>query len=155
MGYFPTDAYQNQITDFYELLVRCTTIADVHTDADSWTIRNHVAHLVDSASNNHQRFVRLQLAQNVVLPGYEAEQWVAESDIRLIKFNQLILFWKLYNEYLIELIGTIQKDSLTHTWQPEDGGRAFTLEFLVRDYYSHMKIHEKMITDIAVAAGKQ
>ena len=151
MGYFPTDAYQNQVTNFYELLVRETSAADIHTDADTWTIRNHVAHLIDSASNNHQRFVRLQLVQNVVFPGYEAEQWMAASDIRLMKFNQLILFWKLYNEYLIELISTIQKDCLTHTWQQEDGGISFTLEFLVRDYYSHMKVHEKMIVDIAYA----
>jgi hypothetical protein len=152
MGYFPTDAYQNQITDFYGLLIRCTTIADVHTDADTWTIRNHVAHLIDSASNNHQRFVRLQLAQNVELPGYEAEQWVTASDIRLMKFGQLILFWKLYNEYLIELIGNIQKDSLAHTWQRENGGSPLPLEFLVSDYYSHMKVHESMIADIAAAA---
>jgi hypothetical protein len=104
--------------------------------------------------DNHQRFVRLQLAQNVELPGYEAELWVDTSGIRQMNFGQLILLWKLYNEYLIELIGNIQKDSLAHTWQPEDGSSILTLEFLVRDYYSHMKVHENMIEAIAAAARK-
>ncbi len=152
MGYFPTDTYLNQLTGFYELLVRNEDIADTRTGADTWTIRNHVAHLIDSASNNHQRFVRLQLAQNVVLPGYEAEPWVDASGIRLMKFDQLILLWKLYNEYLIELIGNIKEDCVAHTWQPQDGGSPLTLKFLVPDYYSHMKIHEQMIAEIAAAA---
>lgn len=142
------------MTDFYEMLARNEDIADTRTGADTWTIRNHVAHLIDSASNNHQRFVRLQLTQNVVLPGYEAEPWVDASGIRQMKFTQLILLWKLYNEYLLELIGNIKEDCLAHTWQPENGGSPITLEFLVKDYYSHMKVHEGVIAAIAAAARK-
>jgi hypothetical protein len=154
MAHFPTAAYLNQVTGFYELLVRAGAIADVHTDADTWTIRNHVAHLIDSASNNHQRFIRLQLAENVVLPGYAAEPWVNVSGISRMEFRELILLWKLYNEYLIELIDNIKEDSLAHTWQPENGGSPLTLEYLVQDYYSHMKVHEDMIAAIIAAARK-
>jgi hypothetical protein len=154
MGYFPTDAYLKQVTELYEILVSDEAIADRLTDADTWTIRNHVAHLIDSASNNHQRFVRLQLAENVVLPGYEAEPWVNVSGINRMEFRQLILLWKLYNEYISEIIGNIKKDCLNHTWQQENGGRSLTLEFIVQDYYSHMKVHENMIAAIGAAARK-
>jgi len=154
MELFPVEIYLKQVTGFYELLAGLEAVADIHTDADAWTIRNHVAHLIDSASNNHQRFVRLQLSPSIVFPGYEAEPWVDTSGIKQMNFGQLTLLWKLYNEFLIELIGNIQKDSLAHTWQPESGGSPLTLEFLVQDYFAHMKIHEKMIMSVVAAAHK-
>ncbi|MFA6855725.1 MAG: hypothetical protein WCR31_00820 [Treponema sp.] len=148
---FPLDTYLKQITGFYEFLAGLEDIADTLTSADTWTIRNHVAHLIDSASNNHQRFVRLQLSSSIVFPGYEAEPWVSVSGIKQMDFGQLILLWKLYNEYLLEVIRTIPDDCLLHTWQPETGGTPRTLDFLVQDYYAHMRIHEKMIGKIAEA----
>ncbi|MCK9169103.1 MAG: DinB family protein [Treponema sp.] len=154
MEHFPVETYLKQVTGFYELLAGLEDIADIHTDADTWTIRNHVAHLIDSASNNHQRFVRLQLSPSIVFPSYEAEPWVDTSRIRQMDFRQLILLWKLYNEYLLEIIRTIPEDCLMHTWQPENGRSPLTLEFLVQDYYVHMKIHEKMIGEIAAVCSR-
>jgi hypothetical protein len=36
--------------------------AGKHPKPDSWCKKEVLGHLIDSASNNHQRFVRLQLA---------------------------------------------------------------------------------------------
>ncbi|MEO8130665.1 MAG: DinB family protein, partial [Bryobacteraceae bacterium] len=41
-----------------------------------WSKKEVLGHLIDSASNNHQRFVRLQLANDLRLPKYEQEGWV-------------------------------------------------------------------------------
>ena len=46
--------------------------ADVKLGPDKWTLKEMVAHLIDSASNNHQRFVRLQIGHEISFPGYEA-----------------------------------------------------------------------------------
>jgi quercetin dioxygenase-like cupin family protein len=43
---------------------------------ERWTRKEVVGHLIDSASNNHQRFVRGQLAAGQDFPRYEQEQWV-------------------------------------------------------------------------------
>ncbi len=43
---------------------------------ERWTKKEVLGHLIDSASNNHQRFVRGQIAVRQDFPGYEQEQWV-------------------------------------------------------------------------------
>ncbi len=43
-----------------------------------WSVKEIVGHLVDSASNNHQRLVRLQVADGLVFPDYSKNNtsWV-------------------------------------------------------------------------------
>lgn len=36
-----------------------------------WSKKEILGHLIDSAANNHQRFVRLQLQPELTLPGYD------------------------------------------------------------------------------------
>ena len=43
-------------------------ITAVKLSADRWSLREIVGHLIDSASNNHQRFVRLQGVNSVTVP---------------------------------------------------------------------------------------
>jgi hypothetical protein len=155
MESFPTETYAVQTAGFYDLLCSCSGITDTLTGADTWTVRNHTAHLIDSASNNHQRFVRLQLAERVTFPGYEAEPWVNVSGTENMEFGRLALLWKLYNEYLLEVVRSIRKDCLAHEWERDGGTEPVTLEFLVTDYYAHMAVHEQMIRGIAAAAQLQ
>jgi hypothetical protein len=42
-----------------------------------WTRKEILGHLVDSAANNHQRFVRVQVENPFLWPGYEQDAWVA------------------------------------------------------------------------------
>ena len=42
-----------------------------------WSKKEILGHLIDSAANNHQRFIRLQLAREIGLPGYEQDNWYA------------------------------------------------------------------------------
>ena len=44
--------------------------ASVKLSADKWSLKEMVGHLIDSASNNHQRFVRLQLTDQLTFPDY-------------------------------------------------------------------------------------
>ena len=46
---------------------------------NKWSTKEILGHLVDSAANNHQRFVRLQLEPEIRLPGYEQDGWVRVS----------------------------------------------------------------------------
>src|SRR5574337_627436 len=41
-----------------------------------WSAKQVLGHLIDSAANNHQRFVRAQAIDHLVFEGYDQEQWV-------------------------------------------------------------------------------
>jgi hypothetical protein len=43
---------------------------------DRWSQKEKLGHLIDSAANNHQRIVRVQLEQQPAMPGYEQGKWV-------------------------------------------------------------------------------
>lgn len=41
-----------------------------------WSAKQIVGHLIDSASNNHGRFVRAQGRDDLAFEGYDGDQWV-------------------------------------------------------------------------------
>src|SRR5229473_1548246 len=41
-----------------------------------WSRKEILGHLIDSAANNHQRFVRLQHEEMLVYPSYRGDEWV-------------------------------------------------------------------------------
>ena len=43
----------------------------------AWSPKEELGHLLDSAANNHQRIVRAQFEDNLSMPGYEQNRWVA------------------------------------------------------------------------------
>ena len=53
------------------------SIVDIKPSTENWSIKEIACHLVDSASNNHQRFTHLQRTQRLAFPPYEPEPWVA------------------------------------------------------------------------------
>ena len=48
---------------------------------DKWSPREIVGHLIDSAANNHQRFVRAQFTDDLVFSGYQQAEWVGVQAI--------------------------------------------------------------------------
>jgi len=57
-----------------DALQRLTQISETQSEERAapgkWSRKEILGHLIDSASNNHQRFVRTQLASEVSFPGY-------------------------------------------------------------------------------------
>ena len=47
--------------------------ASISRGDGKWTRKEILGHLIDSAANNHQRFVRAQRASPFVWPGYEQD----------------------------------------------------------------------------------
>ena len=105
-----------------------------------WSRKQVLGHLIDSAANNHQRFVRLALYDTVDLPGYEQARWVESQSYNSRPWSELLWLWAAYNEHLAHLMETVPADALTHTCRL-DGGDPLTLEFLMRDYVRHLEHH--------------
>lgn len=131
---------EQAVQDFQQLL-DTTPDQAVHLRMapDAWTLAEIVGHLIDSASNNHQRFARLRLGDLDHFPGYDAEPWVAAQGYDACDFPALKALWSSYNTLLLHLTKTTPDSALNNSWNTSQGKQ--TLEFLVEDYYRHLRVH--------------
>src|SRR4029434_9691950 len=72
-----------------------------------WSKKEILGHLIDSAANNHQRLVRLQLEREISLPGYEQDGWVRVTRYQDLRWPDLISLWAAYNRHLATIIESI------------------------------------------------
>ena len=137
---FNINEYKSTIENFYKIMYQNKDIVDIKLSDEKWTLKEMVSHLIDSASNNHQRFIRLQLETKINFPEYEAEEWKNKTKIDEYNFISLINFWKEYNYYLLHIIQKIEANKLENIW--EVNKKQLTLKFLIEDYFeSHMNWH--------------
>jgi hypothetical protein len=105
-----------------------------------WVKKEILGHLIDSASNNHQRFVRGQLADSYAGPGYQQEAWVATNGYRGRPWPELVELWSGLNRHLAHVIETAHDASLATPCRVGDNAPV-TLEELMRDYVRHLRHH--------------
>jgi transcriptional regulator len=109
-----------------------------------WSKKEIIGHLIDSATNNHQRFVRGQF-ENIPEISYDQNNWNEFSFYNQIDSKQIISFWTIYNKQIIEIIKRIPKENLEK--QIKIGNNILTLEFLIIDYVEHLEHHLKQIIE--------
>jgi hypothetical protein len=109
-----------------------------------WSKKEIIGHLIDSATNNHQRFVRGQF-ETIPEIRYDQNKWNEYSFHQQIDSKQIILFWAIYNKQLIEIINRIPTENLKR--QIKVGENLLTLEFLIADYVEHLEHHLKQVID--------
>ena len=115
------------------------SLTDVRPAPDAWSLKEIVGHLVDSAANNHHRFVRLQQGNLKDFPAYDNEAWIAAQHYNDYGWEPLVALWHLYNQLLLHVIRTMDETAFNNEWTVE--GKSFSLGFLVDDYFRHMRDH--------------
>jgi hypothetical protein len=113
---------------------------------DRWSIQEVIGHLIDSAANNHQRFVRAQLVSELVFPKYEQNEWVNCQHYNEVPWLELLELWQRYNHHLAHVIRHVPPDRLTTRcligpYEP------VTLQFLIEDYLVHLRHHLQKIAE--------
>ena len=118
---------------------------------DGWSARQIVGHLVDSAANNHRRFVLAQYRDDLDFEGYDQDDWVNAQRYDEEDWSQLVGLWRAYNLHLAHVMSrapeeTLKRERAAHSldriaFKLVDASKPATLEYLMRDYVDHLKHH--------------
>ena len=116
-----------------------------------WSAKQGVGHLIDSACNNHSRFVRAQFGDDLVFDGYDQEAWVAAQRYDTAPWHDLVALWRAYNLHIAHVVEAVSPEVLERTrsrhnldriaWQTVPSTEPVTLAYFVRDYVGHMENH--------------
>jgi hypothetical protein len=105
-----------------------------------WSRKQVLGHLIDSASNNHQRFVRALLQPSLEFPNYDQAGNVRVQAVHEAEWPLLVSLWAAYNLYLAHLIAHLPESKLDTPIRV--GAREpITLGFLASEYVTHLRHH--------------
>jgi hypothetical protein len=120
-----------------------------------WSPREVMGHLIDSASNNHRRFVLGQVQDDLEFPGYDQEVWVSIQRYRDESWANLVTLWASFNRHLAFIIETTPDDVFERPrarhnlpeigWHPPAEGEPATLGHIIRDYIEHLRHHVSQV----------
>lgn len=109
-----------------------------------WSPKQVLGHLIDSAANNHQRFVRAQEPGDLHLPGYIQNHWVDVQHYNARPWHDLVELWSAYNRHLVHVIAHIPDEAQDKVCTIERDPPV-TLGFLAADYVDHLWHHLSQI----------
>lgn len=116
----------------------------VRPSAKKWSKKEILGHLLDSASNNHQRFVRATLQGELTFPGYDQEKLVDLQQFSEIDWSFLVDLWASYNRLLSHVLAVLPARAAQIKCNIGDNPPA-TLEWIAQDYVAHLKHHLNQI----------
>jgi hypothetical protein len=113
---------------------------------DKWSKKEILGHLIDSAANNHQRFVRASCNAAASFPTYDQNDWVRIQQYNESEWEELVELWSAYNRHLSDVIERIPEEAMS---SPCNIGKEepVTLEFVVKDYLRHLRHHMNQILE--------
>lgn len=131
------------------------TVVDTPLRAGAWSPKQIIGHLIDSASNNHQRFVRAQFTDDLVFPGYAQEAWVEVQRYHDAPWDELLECWRQMNRQLARVIAAVpdaQASRARHphnlhqiAWTTVPESEPVTLGYFMRDYVGHLENHLRQL----------
>jgi hypothetical protein len=121
--------------------------------AGGWSRKQLLGHLIDSASNNHQRFVRAALQDSLEFPGYDQDGWQSVQAAQDVPWQTLLALWANYNRYLAHIIIQLPTAKLDVPCRIGTG-QPVTLRFLAVDYLNHLVHHLGQVGFRAVSAAR-
>ena len=113
---------------------------------DEWSKKEILGHLIDSAANNHQRFVRALNKGADQFPTYDQNEWVRTQRYNERPWASLVALWSAYNNHLSHVIEDIPEDAKS---APCNIGKkeSVPLDFVIKDYFRHLWHHLKDLLD--------
>jgi hypothetical protein len=123
-----------------------------------WSPREIIGHLVDSASNNHQRFVRAMFQDDLVFVGYAQDDWVASQHYQDAPWTDLVTLWASFNRHLARVMCRVPEPVRTKAharhnldrlaFRPVPASSPATLDYFMNDYVQHLRHHLAQIPGV-------
>jgi hypothetical protein len=146
------DDFRRTVDDASERLLAISDAESAsRSGPEDWSPKEIIGHLIDSATNNHRRFVLGQINDGLDFESYAQDDWVRVNGYRDAPWSDLVALWRQYNLHLAHVMLRTPEEKLRqehrlHTldriaFNQVDSGRPATLEYLMRDYVDHLKHH--------------
>ncbi len=142
---------QERITEIKELLLDINADEVKEKIDGKWSKQEILGHLIDSASNNHKRFVMAQLKEDLIFDGYEQDEWVSVQKYNELNWIFLVDLWYHFNSLIIHVCKNIPGEELSKprikhnldkiAWQRVPADQPTTLGYFIKDYFGHMEHH--------------
>ncbi len=140
------EVFRTKLNDIHNALI---AVPPAHADTPwrpgGWNRKQIVGHLIDSATNNHQRFVRASIYGPYSGPSYAQDDWVLAHGYAEQNWDDLLRWWWAEHQILMTAVNRIPEDRLETACRVDDAG-PFTLRFLIEDYVEHQQHHLSQIT---------
>ena len=127
------------------------TQASLKPSPNTWSKKEILGHLLDSANVNHQRIIRAEKQGHLEFLGYDPCHWVSMNNYQHMDWGQLVVQWKKTQQYLGDLIKNVDERSLRKTFvkhnlhqvcmNPFPARVPGSLSYLVWDYLQHLEHH--------------
>jgi hypothetical protein len=126
----------------------------IHSDLKNWNVKSKpekwskneiLGHLIDSANNNIQRFVR-GTYDNKFKVVYHQDEWVNVQHYNMADTKELISLWHLLNQQIVRILVHYppdRKEILCDTGKQDTA--YLTMDFLAQDYIDHLEYHLKQL----------
>ena len=140
-------ALNEKIETYYPILKEIND-ADfsMKSSPEKWSKKEELGHLIDSAQNNIQRFIRVQCEENVHIL-YHPDNWVLMNDYQNIELKKLVELWYLLNQQIISILQKMPKEKQeTLMSYSKDASIKDSTLFIAEDYLKHMEHHLESIT---------
>jgi hypothetical protein len=125
---------------------------------EKWSAKEIVGHLIDSAANNHQRFVRARYQDDLIFPGYDQGAWVAAQGYQGAPWQDLVTLWARYNEHIARVMRATPADVRMKpydrhnlhelAWRAVPADQLATLDYFMADYVGHLHHHLRQIGEL-------
>jgi hypothetical protein len=122
---------------------------------NTWSAKEVIGHLIDSASNNHGRFVRAQLADDLLFLGYDQDGWVTSQGYQYADWRELLDLWRSFNHQIARVIEGCPREQrfrprVRHNlhqiaFREVPESESTTLEYFMRDYVDHLEHHLRQV----------
>ena len=115
----------------------------------AWSSIEIIGHLIDSACNNHRRWILGQTPGLSKFDGYEQDLWVSRNAYADESWADLVALWAAYNRHLRHVIARTPAKHLPMSAMSPDGDGPVSLGFLMQDYVGHIRQHLEQVRRLA------
>jgi len=137
--------FRAEIDSVYTVLLALPPeITDIPWREGGWTRKQIVGHMLDSAANNRQRFVRASIHGGFAGPDYAQAEWVLAHGYATKPWATLLHWWEVEHAILAAAVDCIPEDRFEAVCKIGEN-EPVTLRFVVEDYFRHQRWHLKQL----------